>query len=66
MKQLGYTLIEMCIALFFPFVIVGGGIGWILNIVKLVGMSMDPLTGMLIARACGIFFFPLGMVLGYL
>lgn len=40
--------------------------GWIANIVKLVGMSMDPITGMLIVRAVGIVLAPLGAVMGYL
>lgn len=65
-KQFGYTLSELIIGLFFAVVVVGGGIGWVWNIVKLVGMSLDPLTGMLIVRAVGIFVFPVGMVVGWL
>lgn len=40
--------------------------GWIANIVKLVGSNFDPITGMLVARAIGIFVCPLGAVLGFL
>lgn len=40
--------------------------GWIANIVKLVGMNFDHITGMLIVRAVGIFLAPLGAVMGYL
>lgn len=40
--------------------------GWIANIVKLVGSNFDPITGMVIARAIGIFVAPLGAVLGFL
>lgn len=61
-KQLGFTIVELLIVLL---VLVGGG-GWIANIVKLVGSNFDPLTGMVIARAIGIFVAPLGAVLGFL
>jgi len=61
-KQLGFTIIEVLIVVLF---LVGGG-GWIANIVKLVGSNFDPLTGMVIARAIGIFVAPLGAVLGFL
>ncbi len=44
-------------------VIAGLG-GWIANIVKLIGMDFV-VSGMLIARAVGIFVAPLGAVLGY-
>lgn len=39
--------------------------GWIWNIVKFVGMLDGGLTAMFVARILGIFFAPLGMVLGY-
>lgn len=61
-KQVGFTLVEMLIVVL---VLVGGG-GWIANIVKLVGSNFDPLTGMVVARAVGIFVAPLGAVLGFL
>lgn len=40
-------------------------IGWISNIIKLVGSSFDPITGMAVARIIGVFVAPLGAVLGY-
>lgn len=57
--------------------LVGGGIavltlaclyGWVANIVKMFGLldNPPPLTGWFVARAVGIFFAPLGVVLGYL
>ena len=39
--------------------------GWIANIVKLFGIASDPLTGMFILRCVGVFFAPVGAVLGY-
>lgn len=38
--------------------------GWIANIVKFIGMLHDPLGALFIARIVGIFFAPLGAVLG--
>jgi hypothetical protein len=46
--------------------LVGLGVGWILNIVKLVEHINDPVTMMLILRGAGILVPPLGGVLGYL
>ena len=39
-------------------------IGWIANIVKLVGIADEPISGMFIIRVVGIFVAPLGVVLG--
>lgn len=61
-KQLGFTAIELSIVVI---ALIGLG-GWIANIVKLVGSNFDPLTGMVIARAIGVFVAPLGSVLGFL
>ena len=46
--------------------IIAGGYGWIMNIVKIVNTGFDVFTGMLIARCIGVFIAPLGAVLGYL
>lgn len=46
--------------------IVGAGVGWIWNIVKLVQILDLSVTGMLVARAIGVFVAPLGAILGYL
>lgn len=62
--QLGFTAPELLIC--FGFLLaVAGGIGWVWNIVKLIGMSFDPLTGLLAVRIVGIFIPPLGAVVGY-
>lgn len=39
--------------------------GWVMNIMKLIGMDMEPLTTLLILRIIGVFFGPLGVFLGY-
>jgi hypothetical protein len=60
--QRGFTIVKLTIAVLF---LLGAG-GWIANIVKLIGMDFGSITGMLIARAAGIFVAPLGAVLGFL
>ena len=40
-------------------------VGWVMNIIALVGMINDPLTGMMVLRGVGIFVAPLGVILGY-
>ena len=65
-KQMGYTIIELLIGMFFFVIIPAAAWGWVWNIVKLVGMTLDPITGMLIVRVIGIFIPPLGAVVGYL
>lgn len=61
--QRGATLTALLIWLVIAVAAVGG---WIANIVKLIGMNLDVISGMLIARAIGVFVAPLGAVLGYL
>jgi hypothetical protein len=39
--------------------------GWIVNIAEIVHAVHGPVTSMFIGRIVGIFFFPLGAVLGY-
>jgi hypothetical protein len=63
-KQAGYTVYELLIIVFWLALLVGVG-GWIANIVKLVGMNFDHITGLLIVRAVGIFVAPVGAVLGF-
>jgi hypothetical protein len=60
--QRGYTFVELAVVVL---AVLGVG-GWIANIVKLVAMNFDHITGMLVARAIGVFFAPLGAVLGFL
>lgn len=42
------------------------GIGWVMNIVKLVGMLGGDITAMFIARIVGVAIAPLGAVLGFM
>jgi hypothetical protein len=57
------NLIVAFIYVFVVLVVLASGTGWVLNIVKLV--PMEGATGMLVLRAVGIVFAPLGVVLGY-
>lgn len=56
------ALVAASLAVILSLALVGG---WIANIVKLIGGSFDHVTGMLVARAIGVFVAPLGAVLGY-
>lgn len=50
---------------FFGFVIlIAGIIGWVMNVIEIAESSV--ITGMVVARVCGVFLAPLGAVLGYL
>lgn len=53
-------------ALFVVLLWLAAAIGWVINIVKLIGSINDPVTVMHILRSVGIIFAPLGAVLGYL
>jgi len=64
-KQRGFTLTELLISVGF-FVAIAGVIGWILNIVTLIHLSLNPMTTEIILRFIGIPLVPLGMVMGYL
>lgn len=59
--QKGFTIAELVLVLV---VLLGAG-GWIANIVKILGMSFDPITTELVLRFIGVFLFPLGMIMGY-
>ncbi len=41
-------------------------VGWVMNIIDLVGMLGGPITVMFVARLVGVFAWPLGAVLGFL
>ena len=60
-NQKGYASFQLVVVLIW-LAAVGG---WIANIVKIVGMISDPITGMFILRCVGIIAAPLGAVLGY-
>ena len=64
--QTGHTTLEFLIVTAVVAIAAAGAYGWIMNIVKLVQSGLDSVTGLLIARAVGIFFPPLGVVMGYL
>ena len=57
----GFTIGE----LLWVIIILGGCLGWVLNIIKLVAVISDPLTGMTVLRGVGIVVAPLGAILGY-
>jgi hypothetical protein len=52
--------------LYLIFAIAGvlGAIGWVANIVQIVGMINDPITGMLIFKCLGAVVAPIGSILG--
>lgn len=59
----GFTSIEMVVAI----VAILGAVGWISNIVKLIGTGFAVASwgGMDVARVVGIFLAPLGAILGF-
>jgi len=61
-NQDGYTVVELV----WVVVVLAGIIGWVINIVKLAGMIGADISAELVIRAVGIFFAPLGAVMGYL
>ena len=61
-KQCGATAVEFVLTMII-FLSIGG---WIANIVKLVGSSFDPLTGMVVLRGIGVFMPLLGGLLGFI
>ena len=56
-QQIQSALILIALAL--------GAVGWVMNIVKMAATN-DPLTGLFVVRAVGVFIAPLGAVMGYL
>ena len=56
----------MGVQLFILVLVLAAGGGWIANVVKLVGMDFVSVSGLLIARAIGVVFVPLGAVLGFI
>lgn len=65
-RNSGYTLIELIFTVFFLVIIPAAIGGWIWNIVKLIAMTFDPITGLLVVRIIGIFVPPVGAIVGYL
>lgn len=46
-------------------ILIIGGIGWIMNIVKIMAHIGEPLTAVEVFRCIAVFFFPVGAALGY-
>ena len=61
-KQNGNALIGAVVAI----LMMAGAIGWVWNIVKIVQSLGYDLTTLFVARCVGVFFAPLGAILGYL
>lgn len=56
--------LETTFGFFTILALIAGIYGWIMNIVQIIESSV--ITGMVVARVCGVFLAPLGAVLGYL
>lgn len=41
-------------------------IGWIANLIQILGMLADPITGLFILKIVGIFAGPIGSILGFI
>lgn len=65
-RQKGFTLIELIVVLIILPIGILSGVGWIWNIIKLVGMNFEPVTTLLVLRIVGIPVAPLGMIVGYM
>lgn len=61
-------LVETLGGFFFVYLLVcaTGAVGWVMNLLKILGAMNDPMTTMLILRVVGLFAFPLGAILGFL
>lgn len=46
-------------------IIIGLCIGWVMNLIKLLGMLSEPITAWFIARIVGIFAAPFGGLIGW-
>lgn len=64
-KMLGYTLTELVIVFFMLPLVIGAIWGWVWNIIKIVHAVSDPITAMFVLRCVGIFFAPLGAIIGF-
>lgn len=58
----GFTITELLIAL----LVIFGAIGWVMNIIEIVGSFSDPITGAFIFRCIGVIVLPLGAILGWI
>lgn len=62
MNNKGFAVYQL---IFLMVWVLGTG-GWIANIIKLIGMDLEPITMLLILRVIGIIAAPLGAVLGFI
>jgi hypothetical protein len=53
-------------ALFTFLILVGGVIGWVMNIITLAQSNFDKIDGEIIVRAVGIIVAPVGAIVGWL
>lgn len=60
-----YSNIGFGLTLTYLAVLLGLLVGWIMNVVAIIGSMGDAITGLFIARLVGTVVFPLGGVLGY-
>lgn len=60
-----YSDVGLGLTLTYLAVLLGLLVGWVMNIVSIVGSLADPITGLFIARLVGTVVFLLGGVLGY-
>lgn len=64
-KQLGFTLVQGG-SILVILLLAAGVIGWVMNIIKFIGLIGGDVSTWFIARAVGIVLAPLGAVLGFL
>ena len=63
MKTAPILVLAAAIAILSVFIL--AAVGWVMNIVEVVHLVNDPITGMFILRCVGIIIIPLGAVLGW-
>ncbi len=62
MRQ-GFTIIELMFVFIIP-LIIAAMVGWVMNIVQILRLIDDPITGLFIFKCVGVLLAPLGAVLG--
>lgn len=58
----GFTLFELLIAI----LVILGAVGWVMNLLEIIGSFSDPVTGAFIFRCIGVIVLPLGGILGWI
>jgi hypothetical protein len=62
----GFQTAGVVAVLLYLTLIIGGGYGWIANVVKLFHADFGHITGELVLRGIGVIAVPLGAIMGYL